>query len=325
MLVLSEKQVQSLIDIDELITALEQAHIQYSTGKAVMPVRLVVPLPQIQGRITSMPGYLNEDKALGMKVVTYFQDNPKQNLPAILATIMLFSSESGKMIAAMDGSYITAIRTACASALATRILANPNTSVLGILGAGVQARAHIQALTRVRQLGHIKLYSPSGMSALRIKTDLEKPGGISIEVVDSAQAAVRDSDLLVTVTTAKEPIVQVEWLKPGVHINAVGSHRPDLREIDGATLKRAKVVVDSREAIMAECGDILLALNEQSIDAGDIHGEVGEVLAGTKPGRINPGEITLYKSVGIAIQDVATAQMVYRKALAQNVGTTVEI
>jgi alanine dehydrogenase len=325
MLVLSEKQVESLIDIDELIAALEQAHIQYSTGKAVMPVRLVVPLPQIQGRITSMPGYLNEDKALGMKVVTYFQDNPKQNLPAILATIMLFSSESGKMIAAMDGGYITAIRTACASALATRILANPNTPVLGILGAGVQARAHIQALTRVRQLSQIKLYSPSGKSALNIKTEMEKPCGIPIEVVDSAQAAVRGSDLLVTVTTAKEPIVQVQWLKPGVHINAVGSHRPDLREIDGATLKRARVVVDSREAIMAECGDILLALKEQSIGADDIHGEIGEVLAGTKAGRTSSSEVTLYKSVGIAIQDVATAQMVYLKALAQNVGTKVEV
>ncbi|MGZ9256341.1 MAG: ornithine cyclodeaminase family protein [Candidatus Binatia bacterium] len=322
---MSEKQVKSLIDLDELIGALEQAHIQYSTGKAVMPVRLVVPLPHIRGRITSMPGYLNEDKALGMKVVTYFQDNPTQNLPAILATIMLFSSDTGKMIAAMDGGYITAIRTACASALATRTLANPDTPVLGILGAGVQARAHIQALTRVRQLSLIKLYSPSGKSARSIKQDLEKPCAIPIEVVDSAQAAVRDSDLLVTVTTAKEPIVHAEWLKPGVHINAVGSHRPDLREIDGATLKRAKVVVDSREAVMAECGDILLALKEQSIGAAEIHGEIGEVLAGAKTGRSSPSEVTLYKSVGIAIQDVAAAQMVYRKALAQNVGTHVEI
>jgi Predicted ornithine cyclodeaminase, mu-crystallin homolog len=125
MLVLSEQQVQSLIDIDELIDALAQAHVQYSTGKAVMPVRLVVPLPQIQGRITSMPGFLTEDKALGMKVVTYFQDNPKNNLPAILATIMLFSAETGKIIATLDGSYITAIRTACASAMATKALANP--------------------------------------------------------------------------------------------------------------------------------------------------------------------------------------------------------
>jgi alanine dehydrogenase len=325
MLVLSESQVQSLIDLDELIAALEQAHIQYSTGKAVMPVRLVVPLPQIQGRITSMPGYLHQDNALGMKVVTYFPDNPKQNLPAILATIMLFSAETGKMIAAMDGGYITAIRTACASALATKVLANPDTPVLGILGAGVQARAHILALTRVRRLSRIKLYSPSGKSALSIKQDMEQICGAPIEVVDSPQDAVRDSDLLVTVTTAKEPIVRPEWLKPGAHINAVGSHRPDLREIDGATLKGAKVVVDSRAAVMAECGDILLALKEKSISETDIHGEIGEVLAGSKTGRSGAGEITLYKSVGIAIQDVATAQLVYRKALERSVGSQVEI
>lgn len=325
MLVLSENQVQSLIDLNELIAALEQAHIQYSTGNAVMPVRLVVPLPQIQGRITSMPGYLHQDRALGMKVVTYFQDNPKQNLPAILATIMLFSTETGKMIAAMDGGYITAIRTACASALATRTLANPETPVLGILGAGVQARAHIQALTRVRQLQRIKIHSPSGTSAASVKAQLETQCGVSIEVEDSAEAAVRDSDLLVTVTTAKEPIVRAEWLKPGTHINAVGSHRPDLREIDGATLQRATVVVDSREAIMAECGDILLALKEGSITQANIRGEIGEVLAGTQAGRRSPSEVTLYKSVGIAIQDVATAQLVYRKALERNVGTVVEI
>lgn len=325
MLVLSEKQVQSLIDIEELIAALTQAHIQYSTGKAVMPVRLVVPLPEIQGRITSMPGYLNEDKALGMKVVTYFQDNPKQNLPAILATIMLFSAESGKMIAVMDGSYITAIRTACASAMATKALANRETPVLGILGAGVQARTHIRALARVRKLRAIKIYSLSADSPASIKNSMEEEIGIPIDIAKSGEDVVRNADILVTVTTAKEPIVKSEWLKPGVHINAVGSHRPDLREIDGATLKRATLVVDSRAAIMAECGDILLALKEKSVGDDVIHGEIGEVLAGTKPGRSNANEITLYKSVGIAIQDVATAHLVYRKALERNIGTNVEI
>ena len=325
MLLLSEKQVQSLIDIDELIGALEQAHVQYSTGKAVMPVRLVVPLPQIAGRITSMPGYLNEDKALGMKVVTYFQNNPQQNLPAILATIMLFSATTGKMIAVMDGGYITAIRTACASAMATKALANPETAVLGILGAGVQARAHIEALARVRKLRRIAIYSLSGASAAKIKQDMEKETGVPIEVANSAEDIVRQSDLLVTVTTAQEPIVKAAWLKSGVHINAVGSHRPDLREIDGPTLARAKVVVDSRDAVMAECGDILLALKEHSITEVNIHGEIGEVLAGAKAGRSSASEITLYKSVGIAIQDVATAQLAYRKALERNIGTNVEI
>jgi len=290
-----------------------------------MPVRLVVPLPQIQGRITSMPGFLNEDKALGMKVVTYFQDNPKQGLPAILATIMLFSAETGRMIAAMDGSYITAIRTACASAVATKALANTAPSVLGILGAGVQARAHIQALTQVRKIQRIKIYSPSGSSAAAIKKDLEPTLKIAIEVAGSAEDAVRNADLLVTGSTSREPIINRTWLKSGVHINAVGSHRPDAREIDGVTVARAKVVVDSREAIMAECGDILLAIKEKSIGENHIHGEIGEILAGTKPGRDSASEVTLYKSVGIAIQDVATAQLVYRKALERGVGTNVEI
>ena len=325
MLVLSEAQVRSLIDIEELITALEQAHIQYSMGKAVMPVRLVVPLPQIQGRITSMPGYLTEDKALGMKVVTYFQNNPEQNLPAILATVMLFSASTGKMIAVMDGNYITAMRTACASAMATRVLANPETPVLGILGAGVQARAHIQALCRVRKLKKIKLYSPSGMSARNIKRELEPAAGVAIDVAKSAEETVRNSNLVVTATTAQQPILKSEWLKPGAHVNAVGSHRPDSREIDGPTVARSKVVVDSREAIMAECGDILLAIKEKNITENHLHAEIGEVLARTKPGRSSASEVTVYKSVGIAIQDVATAQLLYRKAIEQNVGSNVEI
>jgi alanine dehydrogenase len=325
MLVLCERDVQRLLNIEELIQALEQAHIQYSTGKAVMPVRLVVPLPQIHGRITGMPGYLTQDKALGMKVVTYFQNNPKQDLPAILATIMLFSAETGKLIAVIDGSFITAIRTACASAMATKGLANPNTPVAGILGAGVQARAHIQALCRVKKLQRIKIYSPLGISAERVRQELESEVGVDIEVVSSAEDTVRGADLVVTVTTAKEPVLELEWLKPGAHINAVGSHRPDLREIDGTTLARSKVVVDSREAVMAECGDILLAIKENSITENSIHAEIGEVLAGTKPGRTSADEITLYKSVGIAIQDVAAAHLIYHKALEKKVGREVEI
>ena len=325
MLVLSETQVQSLIDIDELIAGLEQAHIQYSTGRAVMPVRLVVPLPQIQGRITSMPGFLSDDKALAMKVVTYFQDNPKRTLPAILGTILLFSCETGKLIAVMDGSYITVIRTACASAMAAKALANRDTPVLGILGSGVQARTHIQALSRVRKIQRIKIYSPSETSAAAIKKELERETGISIEVASSAAEALRGADLVVTASTAKAPIVSPELLKPGAHISAVGSHRPDARELDGATMARAKVVVDSREAMMAECGDILLAIEEKAIGKDHIHAEIGEVLAGTKAGRSSAEEITIYKSVGIAIQDVATANLVYRKALERGIGTNVDI
>lgn len=325
MLVLSEKQVESLVDPDELIAALERAHVQYSTGKAVMPVRLVVPLPQIQGRITSMPGFLDENKSLGMKIVTYFAENPARNLPAILGSILLFSSETGALIAVMDGSYITAIRTACASAMATKVLAISETPVLAILGAGVQARAHIQALTRVRKIAQIKVYSPSGVSAVSLRRELEPALGIPIEVSASAENAVRNADIVVTGSTAKEPILKTAWLRDGVHINAVGSHRPEYRELEGPVVARAKVFVDSRPAIMAECGDILLAMKERLIDETHICGEIGEVLAGIKPGRSSAAEVTLYKSVGIAIQDVAAAHLVYDKALKLGVGTMIEI
>jgi alanine dehydrogenase len=325
MLILSEKEVQKLAEVEELIPVLERAHVQYSTGKAVMPVRLVVPLPQIEGRITSMPGFLNEDKALGMKVVTFFPNNLKQNLPQILATVMLFSADTGKMIAAMDGNYITAIRTACVSAMATKALANAESRVLAVLGAGVQARAHIRALTQIRKISEIRVYDIVEASARQLRESLQKEYGLKVNVLQSAREAVIGADLLVTVTTAKEPIIKKDWLQPGMHINAVGSHRPDLREIDGATLASAKIVVDSREAIMAECGDILLAIQENAITAENIHAEIGEVLAGKKRGRTGSDEITLYKAVGIAIQDVATAHLVYRKALERNVGTNVEV
>ncbi len=325
MLALSEKEVRGLLHIEELIDVLEQAHIQFSTGKAVMPVRLVVPLPQIKGRLTSMPAYLSEGSALGMKVVTYFQDNPGQGLAAILATIALYSTETGKLLVLMDGSYITAIRTACASAVATKALANPETPVLGILGAGTQARAHIRALCKVRKIARVKVFSQSGKSAELLKKELESEVGVEIEPVSTAIEAVRATDLLATVTTAKDPILSADWLKPGVHINAVGSHRPDIREIDGATIKGAKLVVDSRAAIKSECGDILLAIREGAIAEDHVTAEIGEVLTGSKPGRVSTEEITLYKSVGIALQDVATAQLVYRKALDHKVGTIVEV
>jgi alanine dehydrogenase len=325
MLVLSEKEVRRLIDIEELIGALEKAHVQFSTGKAVMPVRQVVPLPEVTGRLTSMPAYLGEDRALGMKVVTFFQENPNKNLPAILATIHLYSAETGKLVAIMDGTYITAIRTACASAMATKALANGETPVLGILGAGVQAGSHIRALCKVRGIRSIRVYSPSGKSGWKLKEELEPEVKIKIDPVRTAEEAVRDADLLVTATTAKEPILNFAWIKAGAHINAVGSHRPDLREIDSTTMKRAKLFVDSRAAIMAECGDVLLAVKEGAITESQASVEIGEVLAGEKPGRTDPNEITLYKSVGIAIQDVATAQLVYRKAPEEKAGVRIEI
>ena len=177
MLVISESEVRGLLDLDELIAVLERAHVQFSAGKVVMPVRLVVPLPEVQGRITSMPAFMSEGKALGIKIISYFRDNPKQGLPPILATISLYSAETGGLEVLMDGVYITAIRTACASAMATKALARPETPVLGILGAGTQARTHIRALSRVRAIERVLIWSPSRLNAIYVKEELEDEMG----------------------------------------------------------------------------------------------------------------------------------------------------
>ena len=325
MLVISEKEVKELLDLDELIAALEQAHVQFSAGRVVMPVRLVVPLPEIQGRISAMPAFMSEGQALGIKIISYFRLNPKQGLPPILATISLYSAESGKLLVLMDGVYVTAIRTACASAVATKALARPDTRVLGILGAGTQARTHIRAISRVRSIERVLIWSPSKVNAIYVREELEDELGIPIQPQESAEAVVRGADILTAVTDAAEPILEAGWLKPGVHINAVGSHRPDAREMGGDTVKRATVVVDSLDAVNTECGDILLALEEGAITPDHLRGEIGEVLAGAKPGRTGDDEITMYKSVGIAAQDVAAASLVYRRALEKGVGTEVEM
>ena len=325
MLVISEEQVRGLLDLEELISALEQAHVQFSAGKAVMPVRLVVPLPEIGGRITSMPAFLSEADALGVKIISYFRDNPGRGLPPILATLSLYSPETGKLLALMDGTFLTAVRTACASAMATKALARAETPVLGVLGAGVQARAHIRALSRVRAIHRVLVWSPSGVSAIYVKEELEEEVGCEIRPQESVEAVVREADILATVTAAAEPVLKAEWLKPGAHVNAVGSHRPDARELGSDTVERAVVVVDSRDAVHSECGDILLAMEEGAITPDHIRAEIGEVLAGAKPGRASDHEVTLYKSVGIAVQDVAAAALVYQRALERGVGTEVEI
>ena len=325
MLVISENEVKDLLDLDELIAALEQAHVQFSAGRVVMPVRLVVPLPEIQGRISAMPAFMSEGQALGIKIISYFRDNPKQGLPPILATISLYSADTGKLLVLMDGVYITAIRTACASAVATKALARPETPVLGILGAGTQARTHIRAVSRVRSVERVLIWSPSKVNAIYVREELEDELGLPIQPQESAEAVVRGADILTAVTDSAEPVLDAGWLKPGVHINAVGSHRPDAREMGSDTVKRATVVVDSLDAVNTECGDILLALKEGAITPDHVRGEIGEVLAGAKPGRTGDDEITMYKSVGIAAQDVAAASLVYRRALEKGAGTEVEM
>jgi alanine dehydrogenase len=292
---LDETAVSGMLRMQEVIPAMERALADFSSGKVVQPVRTMLPVAEHEGFLGLMPAYTGA--ALGTKLVAFYPHNT--DVPTHHATILLFRPETGEPLATMDGRLITEVRTAAVSAVATEYLARPDASVLAILGSGVQARSHLEALRLVRDFREVRVWSPRRAAAFA-----EEHG---VRAAASAEEAVRGADVVVTATTSPTPVLSGEWLAPGVHINALGAPRPDWRELDDEVLRRARVYVDSREAALKESGDV--------IAAGEIFAEVGEVAAGTKPGRRSAEEITLFKSLGLAVEDVATAELVYRKAL----------
>jgi len=292
---LDETAVSYLLHMEEVIPAMERALADFSSGKVVQPPRVMVPVAEHQGFLGLMPAYISA--ALGTKLVAFYPHNT--DVPTHHATILLFMPETGEPLTTMDGRLITEVRTAAVSAVATERLAWPEASVLAIIGSGVQARSHLEALRLVRDFREVRVWSPRRAAAFA------KEHGVLAAA--SAEEAVRGADVVVTATTSSTPVLSGEWLSPGVHINAVGAPRPDWRELDDEVLRRARVYVDSKEAAMKESGDI--------IAVGEIFAEVGEVVCGTKPGRRSAEEVTLFKSLGLAVEDVATAELVYRKAL----------
>lgn len=291
---LDEEGVRRLLRMEDVIPSMERVLADFSGGNVVQPVRQLIPVAEHGGFLGVMPAYAGG--ALGAKLVTFYPRN--QGIPTHHATILLFKPETGEPIVSMDGRLITEVRTAAVSAVATKHLARPDASVLAIIGSGVQAASHLEALRLVRRFEEVRVWSPhhAGDFARRF----------GVRATASAEEAVRGADVIVTATTSKTPVLSGGWLSPGVHINAVGAPRPDWRELDDETLRRARVYVDSREAALEESGDI--------IAAGRIFAELGEVVSGTKPGRRSEEEITLFKSLGLAVEDVATADLVYCKA-----------
>jgi alanine dehydrogenase len=292
---LDETAVAHLLRMEEVIPAMGRALADFSNGKVVQPVRTMLPVAEHQGFLGLMPAYTGA--ALGTKLVAFYPRNT--DVPTHHAKILLFKPETGEPLATMDGRLITEVRTAAVSALATERLARPDASVLAIIGSGVQARSHLEALRLVRDFREVRVWSPRRAAAFA------NEHGVHAAV--SAEEAVRGADVVVTATTSQTPVLSGEWLSPGAHVNAVGAPRPGWRELDDEVLRRTRVYVDSREAAVKESGDI--------IAAGEIFAEIGEVVAGTKPGRRSDEEVTLFKSLGLAVEDVATAELVYRKAL----------
>ena len=293
-LVLDEAAVRRLLRMEDLIPAMARALADLSAGRVVQPVRVVLPITDHQGFFGVMPAYAG---ALGAKLVSFYPNN--QGIPTHHALIVLFRPETGEPIAIMDGRLITEMRTAAASAVATHLLARPDASVLAIIGSGVQARSHLEALRLVRSFGEVRVWSPRNARAFAEQ--------FGVQAMGSAEEAVRGAHVVVAATSSTTPVLMGEWLSPGTHVNAVGATRPEWRELDDAALARARVFVDSKEAAMRESGDI--------IAAGQGFAEIGEVIAGARPGRTTADEVTLFKSVGVAVEDVVSADLVYRAAL----------
>ncbi len=291
---LDEAAVRKLLRMEDLIPVMARALAELSAGSVVQPVRVMLPIAEHRGFLGVMPAY---GGALGAKLVTFYPHN--EGIHSHHATILLFRPETGEPLATMDGRLITEMRTAAVSAVATRLLARPDASVLAILGSGVQARSHLEAMRLVRDVREVRVWSPRNARAFA-----ERHG---VRATATAEEAVRGADLVVVATSSETPVLEGRWLAPGAHVNAVGAPRPTWRELDDDVLGRARLYVESREAATRESGDV--------IAAGRVFAEIGEVVAGGRPGRESPQEITLFKSVGVAIEDVASADHVYRTAL----------
>jgi thiomorpholine-carboxylate dehydrogenase len=284
--------VQRLLTYPELIPAIERALAELSAGRVVQPVRVVVPVADHQGFFGVMPAYAG---SLGAKLVTFYPGNTSVHTHH--AVIALFKPETGEPLAIMDGRLITEMRTAAASAVATKHLARPEAAVLGILGSGVQAGSHLEALQLVRSFAEVRVWSPRNAQAFAERH--------RVTAARSAEDAVRGADVVVVAASSKTPVLEGRWLSPGAHVNAIGATRPDWRELDDDLVSRARVFVDSREAATKESGDVIAART--------VAGEIGEVVLGTKPGRAGAQEITVFKSVGVAVEDVASAALVYER------------
>jgi ornithine cyclodeaminase len=305
--------------MDDLIAAMEAALVAFCTGTVAQPLRTIVDAGG-RGFFGVMPAYLPGPDALGAKLVTLFPGNARAGLPTHLATIVLLDAATGALVAIIDGRYITEARTAAVSAVSVALLAREEASTLAIVGAGVQGRSHLEAITRVRSIRDVRVWSPTESSRLEFLREMQPKTAAAISIARSAREAVEGADIVVLATAARQPVVQNDWIADGVHVCAVGACRPDQREMDSALVARAKLFVDSRTGATSEAGDVIIPMKEGAIDASHIAGELGEVAAGTRPGRTSPGEVTIFKSLGMAVEDVAAAHLAFTKASERGLG-----
>ena len=327
--VLSAEDVARLLPMGDCIQVMRDALASLARGRALVPLRMVMRMPDASGFLGLMPGHIGPDDgragALGMKAVSVFPGNARRGIDTHQGAVLLFEEDTGRLSALMDGATITAIRTAAVSGVATDLLARRDAAELAILGAGVQARTHLEAIAAVRPLRRVRVWSRNPQHAADLVKASAARYGASIEAVPTAEAAVREADVVATVTASPQPVLQRPWVKDGAHINAVGSSIPTTREIDTATMAAVRLFVDRRESALNEAGDLLIPMREGAFTADHIQAELGEVIIGTDLGRQSPDELTLFKSLGLAVEDVASAAFILKRAREMGIGQTVRM
>ncbi len=319
-ILLSESDVRLLLPMEKLIEAMREALAGFSSGRVTQPLRSVIQVDGNPSFLGLMPALTREPAALGAKIVTVFGANAAAGLPTHLATIVLLDPATGELLAILDGRYITEARTAAVSAVATDLLALEDAGTLAIIGTGVQARSHLDAIARVRPLRDVRIWSRDPEHSASFLEEMQPRCSAPIRPADSARAAVEHASIVVLVTSSAEPVVQNAWVADGAHVCAVGACRPDQREMDGPLVARGRLFVDARAAALAEAGDVLLAIEEGSIGADHIAGEIGEVVAGRVPGRRTRNQVTIFKSLGLAVEDIAAAHLAYERATERGLG-----
>ena len=319
--VLSGHDIRQALSMHQAIEAMKRAFAQLSTGQADVPLRAVLDVPRHNGVTLFMPGYLAADDQMAVKVVSVFNDNPARGLPLIHALVVVVDATTGAPTAVMDGTYLTALRTGAASGAATDLLARQDAHTAAIFGAGVQGRTQLEAVCAVRPIQETWIYDLSPERAAAYAAEMSQRLSLPVRVAATPTEAVRQTDVICTATTSSSPVFQDRDVQPGTHINAVGAYTPQMQEIPPETVLRAKVVIDHHESSMAEAGDLLIPLGQGLMTKDHIYAELGEIAAGTKPGRTSPEEVTLFKSVGVAVQDVASASAVLAEAQRLGLGT----
>lgn len=316
-LFINKEKIKALLPMNECITVMETMFRDLAEGRILQPLRSLMWLPDHSGLLGMMPGYAKGPNIIGIKLITIFHANGPAGLPSHQGLVILFEATHGQPLLLLDAAELTAIRTAAASALATRLLAREDSSTLAIIGTGEQAERHIESISLVRKIDAIHLWgrNPGHANALKDRLAAQtREGGprYPIHLTTTAQAAVESADIICTVTAAARPVVEGHWVKPGAHLNVVGSCTPNNREVDSIAIKKATLFTDRYESLFKEAGDFLIPQQEGIVTEDHVKGELGEVLTGTKPGRNNADEITLFKSLGIAAEDLYAAWHIYQ-------------